>query len=280
MKIFVQVGCEMDPMINVRVDRESGAAHPEPGDRLMRVGLSGRLNVAVAVSLDATEVTAFAIGPGHSEALQHALAAGAGRAIALRQADSTNAAAPTTIPALADWLSEQQPDLVIGGRIVGGIAGRLGWAHLAGVGDLQLDRGRLHGIRHLERGNREEVHATLPAAVRLHIGVVRPPYISRSRIQSVSTSEIIQGSLSDDTGDVLMEIGPMHQKRERTRGAQTKHTTSSRGMDRLNSLMKGQEQPGRVAEKPSNIEPRKPEDLANEFVRYLRHYDLLPESRE
>jgi electron transfer flavoprotein alpha/beta subunit len=278
VNIFVQVCCEIDPTINVRIDRATGDAFAEPGDRLMRVGLSGRLNVAAAVSLGSVEVTAFAIDPGHSEALKHALAAGAGRAIALRQADNTSTATPTTIAALADWLSEQQPDLVIGGRFLGGIASRLGWAHLAGVGNLRLDRGTLHGIRHLERGNREEVKATLPAAVRLHIGAARPPYISRARINAVSTSEIFQESLAAEAGDVLTEIGPIHQKRERTRGAQTKRSTSSRGMDRLSSLMKGSVQPAKVAEKLSNDEPRKSEDLANEFVRYLRHYDLLPES--
>lgn len=271
--ILVQVWCEIDPTINVRIDRQSGVPHAEPGDVLLRVSPWGRANVAAALSIENAEVTAVACGTGHVEALRHALAAGAGSAIELVQ--SSHASSTFQVGVLAEWSRHRDIDLFIGDRTIGCLAGRLGWAHLAGVGGLTIHSERLHAIRYLERGAREEVTASLPASVVLCADTIRPPYVSRGRIGEVPLDQIQREEIRSSDETPTAEIGPLQQKRERTRAGQTTRSTSSRGADRLASLM----QPGSAAAKSQTTasaeEPQSAEELAEQFVRYLRHHDLL-----
>src|SRR5262245_10320611 len=111
LRVFVQVWCEIDPTLNVRVDRQTALPAVDPGDRLERVSPLGRAGVAAATRLRDAVVTAFALGTGHGDALHHALAAGADHAIELLSPGESNATLPVT--ALVEWLREQQPDLVI-----------------------------------------------------------------------------------------------------------------------------------------------------------------------
>src|SRR5262245_54131557 len=132
MRIWAQVWCEVDPTLNVRIDRSTGQPMPDPGDRLWRVSRLGRSGVAAALALGPAEVTAFALGPGHTDALRHALAAGASRSLEVL-ADGGDTMSPVVV---AEWLRQERPALVIADRWVGWVAGRLGWAHLAGLEEL------------------------------------------------------------------------------------------------------------------------------------------------
>jgi len=306
--IYVQVWTEIDPTLNVRVDRRSGEAHAEDGDLLHRVSPLGRAAVAAALAMSSTRVTVFAIGCGHREALQHGLAAGAAEAVELvsigreitdvgrallparvaatgRSAHPTNATlisrtmlspAGPSESAVADWLLHRQPDLVIADRMAGLIAGRLGWSHFAGLDDLQFNEHRLQAVRHLGRGEREVVTARLPAVVRLQTELIRPPYISRARIQAASPDEIPCERLTGEELQGIVEIGPFQPTRARTRFGRQARPSSSRGMDRLTALMSA---PGVTQQvdgsQPSLADNASAEEMAEEFVRYLMHHDLL-----
>lgn len=273
LRIFVQVWCEIDPTLNVRIERATATPVVEPGDQLWRVSPLGRTAVASALGLDAS-VTAFALGSGHADALRHALAAGAARAVELR-----GEGAGPSLAALADWLRGQAPDLVIGDRLVGRLAARLGWAHLAGLDELSIEQGTLRAVRHLGRGDREVVRARLPAAVRLQSEAVHPRYVSRSRLQAAADLTIEQHVLCHDlaTGaDGLLQAA-----RPRTRRSQTTSTpTASSASDRLQALIGAASSPTphptRTSAGGPVGEPTAPAQLAEEFVRYLLHHDLLP----
>jgi len=272
-RIFVQVWCEVDPTLNVRVDRQSGAPVVERGDLLMRVSPLGRFGVATALGIGC-EVTAFSLGEGHDPALRHALAAGAHRAIEINLSDGRHTS--DWVSPLAEWFRNQKPDLVIADRIAGRLAARLGWAHLAGLDQLHINGGNLRAIRHLGRGDCESVTAKLPAAVRLQTETPRARYVAQARIACVVDRAIEQVSLKvatvprrDD------EIGPLQLSRPRTKlGAATIAAPAS-GLDRLSALMGVGKVPTPAAPGPPESTTKTPDQMAEEFVRYLAHYNLL-----
>jgi electron transfer flavoprotein alpha/beta subunit len=270
LHILVQVWCEVDPTLNVRVDRQSAQPLVDPGDQLWRVSPLGRSAVAAALKLGDGVVTAFALGSGHKEALRYALAAGAGHAVELL-ASSADADA-ISVAALAEWLRRQAPDLVIADRLAGRLAARLGWSHLAGLDDLRIHEGKLWAVRRLGRGDREEVTARLPAVVRLHDESPQAPYVARARIQAASGCTIAQEILAGP-GSPRIEPGPLQPARARTRLGKAAPASGS-ASDRLQALMGGASKataPVKRAEK--NTEP---DQLAEEFLRYLLHHELLP----
>lgn len=267
--VLVQVWCEIDPTLNVRVDRHTGEAMADPPDRLRRVTPLGRVGVHAGLRLGGT-VTAFALGGGHRDALHHALAAGADRAIELLAAgDDPEALA---LAPLADWIQRQQPDLVIADRLAGFLAGQLGWAHLAGLDDLQISGGLLRAVRFLERGDREWVTAKLPAAVRLQSESVRPPYVSRARFQAVGDERIERESLPA-TEAAATEVGSLQQTRPRTRLGKVPAAPAASASDRLQALL-GLGKPASLATQVNEKTVATPEQMAEEFVRYLAHHQL------
>ena len=269
MKILVQVALEFDPDLNLRVDRRTGVVKPEEGDQLYRVWPLGRLGIQASLNLPDAEVTAFSVGHDHDRALRHALAAGAHRAVALTCKDDVSPGA------LAAWIKTEAADLVISDRRAGSVAWRLGWAHLAGLSELSVDQRRLSAIRHLGRGNRQRVTAPLPALVRLHSGVRRPPYISRTRIQQIEDNAWEVHTLPPQA-DPHLEPGPLQPARARTKGAQRKTRSSSSANDRAKALMGLATSAGSAENKPqATPSEQTPESMAQEFVRYLKHHDLL-----
>ena len=270
MNVFVQVWCEIDPTLNVRIDRQTNQPLTEPADQLRRVSPVARAGMAAAVQLRPTAVIAFAIGSGHAEALRHALAAGAARAVELTaDAADAEAIAPR---AIADWLAGQQADLLVGDRLAGAVAARLGWAHLAGLEELRSEAGRLQALRALGRGDRERVSARLPAAVRLQADAW-PPYISKARLQAVADRPIERVVLATVAGP--SEMGPLQISRPRTRTGQAPAPPSGSGSDRLQALMGGGKPAASTAARVAKTAGT-PEELAEEFVRYLLHHNLLP----
>ncbi len=266
MKIYVQVACEFDPDLNPRVDRRTGEVRAEPGDQLMRVWPLGRLGISRAMQLKGAEVTAFALGPEHEPALRYALAAGARRAVAVL-------CNPDKLPTqtLSRWLEEEKPDLVIADRLAGGLAWLAGWSHLGALSDLELREGRLLAVRHLGRGHRQRVSAALPAAVRL--APSPPPYISRTRLKAVADKTIETFELEGEAA-AGVEVGPLQPARARTRGAQ-KNAKSSKASDRVKALM-GLAAPATPATPaPTEDVSQTPDSMAEEFVRYLKHHQLL-----
>ncbi len=300
LRIFVQVWCEVDPTLNVRVDRQTGMPVVENGDVLMRVSPLGRFGVTTALDLvrssrgneahssgksesphvgcygrgNGGEVVAFSLGSVHEAALRHALAAGASRAV---QINLPSAGLESDwVASLAEWVREQKPDLVIADRIAGRLAARMGWAHLAGLDQLQMRDGQLRAIRHLARGDCESVTATLPAAVRLQAETLRSRYVAHARIAHVASRAIEQISLNVPAGSRKeAELGPLQLSRPRTKLGATPVAAPTSGLDRLSALMGV----GKVATPSASntLEPgaKTPDQMAEEFVRYLAHHDLL-----
>lgn len=267
LHIFVQVWCEIDPTANVRIDRQSGQAVVDEGDQLQRVSPLGRAGIAAAWSLG-QEVTAFALGAGHTNALGHALAAGADRAVELLGDGNSFAA-------LADWLKDQKADLVIADHLAGLVAGRLGWAHLAGLDNLEIRDNMVRAVRFLERGEREIVKARLPAAVRLRNESLRVPYLARARIQAASSLPIERVILPiQDDINHKEPTGPLQMARPRTRIGQTQFPPTTSASQRLGALM-GLGNPRAVVTPKSEKAASTPDELAEEFVRYLAHHNLL-----
>src|SRR5262245_40932307 len=115
LRVFAQVWCEIDPTLNVRVDRQTAQPIAEPGDQLERISPLGRAGVAAALRTNAATVTVVDLGDGHRGALEHGLASGASRAVELRtDGDHPEAVSMT---ALSDWLRDQHADLVIADRL-------------------------------------------------------------------------------------------------------------------------------------------------------------------
>ena len=289
MNVFVQVWTEIDPTLNVRVDRRSGDAVAEDGDVLYRVSPLGRAAIAAALAISPANVTAFSVGRGHFDALRHALAAGASQAIeltVLTDGDSlispksergTSRDASLAVSAvLATWFEENQAEFVIADRTAGLIAGLLGWSHLAGIDDLKFNSGRLEASRQLGRGNSEIVSARLPSVARLKTLSIKPPYISRARIQAVSSEAIRCEKLMGVKPQKNIELGQLQAARPRTRLGRQAQPTSSRGADRLAALMTQPNcnQPNATKEL-FDADHKSPEKMADEFVRYLLHHDLL-----
>ena len=291
-KILVQVWTEIDPTLNVRIDRASGQPLADEGDVLCRVSPAGRAAVAAATRIRDAEITAFAIGECHGAALRHALAAGASNAVAVaaecRQhapGDECSSRLATVgkiraTAAVSAWVHEQNPALVIADRCAGLIAGQLGWSHLAGLEHLEIDSDRLQAIRQLGRGDREIVIARLPAVVRLFDDRLGPPYISRERIRSVASNRIRREALpvqkQNDANIDVLEVGPLQPVRPRTRLGGASQNHSARGFDRLSALMSPATSPTAT---PGSSAPSAstPEQMAEEFVRYLIHHQLFPQ---
>ena len=253
------------------MDRQTGGPIADNGDLLSRVSPLGRAAIAEALRIEDADVTAFAIGSGNEDALRHALAAGANRAVQLTWDVNF-----TSIVPLANWLSEQKPDLVIADLLAGRVAARLGWAHLAGIDQLRIENARLRAIRHLGRGDCESVTATLPAAVRLQTESSNVPYISRARIAAVSGKPVEQMALGTNASNTKeVEVGALQLARPRTRLGAAPAATPAKAMDRLNALM-GLGGSAKVAT-PKAPEPtnKTPEQMAEEFIRYLAHHNLL-----
>jgi electron transfer flavoprotein alpha/beta subunit len=270
MKVFVQVWCEIDPTLNVRIDRQTSQPVAEPGDQLRRASLLGRAGVAAAAKLRPASLTAFALGAGHADALRYALAAGATRAIELTtDGPDGEAFAPA---ALADWFAAQAADLLIADRLAGLIAARLGWSHLAGLEDLQAESSRLRALRVLGRGDRERVSARLPAAVRLQSDS-RAPYVSRARLEAVAAQPIERIVLP--AAPALPAIGPVQINRPRARVSQTPAPAAGSASDRLQALMGGNKSSVNAGPRAAKTAAT-PDQLAEEFVRYLLHHGLLP----
>jgi electron transfer flavoprotein alpha/beta subunit len=271
LRVLVQVWCEIDPTLNVRLERQSSRPLAEAGDQLWRVSPLGRAGITAALGLGAT-VTAFALGTEHAPALRHALASGAAEAIQLVADVGPNDVIP--IPVLAEWLRGQHADLVIADRLAGLVAARLNWAHLAGLDELHMQDGALHAVRFLGRGDGEEVRASLPAAVRLRGDSLRAPYVSRSRILAIADRTIRQQSLS---GLAACSIAPgqLQIARPRTRLNPISAPTATSASGRLEALMGGGTIPAAAAPRGSKPDAT-PEELAEEFVRYLLHHQLLP----
>ena len=286
-RIFVQVWCEVDPTLNVRVDRQTGLPVVENGDVLMRISPLGRFGVATALQIAGAEVTVFCLGDGHEAALRHALAAGANRAL---QPTLPNICLESDwVSPVAEWLREVKPDLVIADRIAGRLAARLGWAHLAGLDQLQMDGGQLRAIRHLGRGDCESVTAKLPAAIRLQTETPRLKYVSQARIAAVASRTIEQVSLNlPATSRNDAELGPLQISRPRTKLGAAPVATPASGLDRLSALMgvvgrvtpsaplpTDQTRPARSDGPYPEPASKTPDEMAEEFVRYLAHHNLL-----
>ena len=282
MKIYVQVWTEIDPSLNVRVDRDSGQAIADDGDVLHRVSPLGRAAVGAALAMASSEVTAYSLGTGHRDALRHALAAGVSQVVELiagsgeAQGVDVRSCDRPSVAEVAEWLGRQQPDLVIADGTAGLIAGRLVWSHLAGLDALRFDGRCLEAHRHLGRGAQEVVTARLPAIVRLQTESVRPPYVSRARIKAVSPDAIRCERLTNGKQEPCLEVGRLHPTRPRTRVGVQAQPLAGRGQDRLAALM-SQAGPARAGSgaRSSAAPVASPQDMAEEFVRYLMHHDLL-----
>ena len=281
--VYVQVWCEIDPTLNVRVDRRTGECTPEEGDILTRVSPLGRAGVAAALDLAGADVTAFAIGEAHRDALRHALAAGATSAVLLslpgeaepNERGQMSGDQSFALP-LANWLREQTANLIVMDRLAGLVAGHLGWSHFAGVDQLEITGGRLHAIRHLGRGEREIVSAEIPAAVRLNEHGPPAPYINRHRLTVAGEGEIREATLPSYEHQPQVEIGALQAVRLRTRGVQRTPKAPARGMDRLQALMSGTSGASSSPQKADESREATPDEMADEFVRYLAHHQLLP----
>jgi electron transfer flavoprotein alpha/beta subunit len=264
-RIFVQVWCEVDPTLNLRVDRQTGVPVADNGDQLIRVSPLGRAGITAALAISDAEVTAFALGEGHDDALRHALAAGASHAVQVGAAS------------VSEWLRERQPGLVIADRIAGGIAARLGWSHLAGLDQLRVENGQLRAIRQLGRGDCEVVTAKLPALVRLQTETPRSRYVSAARITLAANKPIERWEFAGSTASgTRAELGPLQVARPRTKlGAIPPSTAPASGLDRLSALM-GMGRTATVAVSKSPEPTQKtPDEMAEEFIRYLAHHGLL-----
>ncbi len=278
LRIFVQVWCELDSSLNVRIDRQTGEPVADEGDLLWRISPLGRLGVQTALGIANADVTAFAIGTGHDAALRHALAAGVTRAVELAPAGDGSNRLPISV--WADWLQNQRVDVLIGDRDAGQVACRLGWAHLAGLESLQVAGQTLTAIRSLGRGDAEAVHAVLPAAVRIQEGSQRSKYISRARINAVAPSRIERVVLQPSVQHApLLQAGVLQAVRPRAKtgpsaAVATTPAAPVRAADRLQALL-GKSSAPAVA-KPVTKTDATPEQMAEEFVRYLVYHDLLP----
>lgn len=271
--IFVEAWNEIDPTLNVRIDRDTGIPSATNGDVLNRVSPLGRTAMSLAAKVPNAKITVYATGTGHREALQHALAAGATRAVELTtDADTTD---QISIASLSIWLRDENPDLVIAGRRAGRLAGHLRWSHLSGLERVEIESNRLRTIRNVGRGDREIVTARLPAIVRLHEEFLRPPYISRTRIQAVSANTIHQEVLPEDVTSTSIDAGRLQPARTRTRLGEKSQVRSERGIDRLGALMTASGGNLAMAKRSEPIDSS-PEQMAEEFVRYLVHHQLLP----
>jgi electron transfer flavoprotein alpha/beta subunit len=269
-RVVVQVWCEIDPTLPVHIDRQTGRPAADRGDRLWRISPLGRAAVAAALGLGG-KVTAFALGDEHQDALRCALAAGASRAVQLSLPED----AQVSVAGLADWLRGQQPDLVIADRLAGLVAARLGWAHLAGLDELSVKGGTLTAVRFLERGGREVVTARLPALIRLQADALRVPYVARARVHAVAKHPIEREMLNGLAGQIGT-AGPLQVARPRTRLGQQPAPAATSAGARLQALM-GAGAPR--APRRGTVEPAAPtpEQMAEEFVRYLAHHGLLAE---
>jgi electron transfer flavoprotein alpha/beta subunit len=266
LRVLVQVWSEFDPTLNLRVDRQSGTPVAEGGDVLRRVAPLGRAGIAAALRLGDVSVTVVAIGAGHEEALRHALAAGARRAVTLTGPGEQEIG----VASLAAWLEAIHADLVIADRLAGRIAGKLGWSHLAGIDQLEVVDRTLRAIRFLERGDREVVVAKLPAAVRLQTESFAVPYIARARIAAIPVARLEREVLAETTDVKRLELGPLQVPRPRVSGGSAPAAAGSAN-DRLQALMGGSKKPVAAAKDRAQT----PDEMAAEFVRYLAHHNLL-----
>jgi hypothetical protein len=133
----------------------------------------------------------------------------------------------------------------------------------------------LRAVRWLERGNREQVAARLPAAVRLHDEGARPPYIARARLQAAAGRAVERATLPAEEAPARgVETGPLQPARARTRAGTPAAPTAASAGDRLQALL-GLGRAPAAAPRRAGRAAATPEEMAEEFVRYLLHHNLL-----
>lgn len=157
-------------------------------------------------------------------------------------------------------------------------AARLGWAHLAGLSQLRVERGRLLAIRQFGRGASEAVWARLPAIVRLQADAAPLRYVARARLAEVGSRVIEQIPVSGPSPTPPpFEVGSLQVSRPRTRlGAAPNTPAPAKANARLGALMSVAPRPTAApVAKPPAAAPKTPDEMAAEIVRYLAHHQLL-----
>lgn len=273
-KIFVQVWTELDPSLNIKLNSNS---HPEaiPGDQLWRLSPLGRHGLELAKKIDNAEVFCFAVGSQHDAALIHALAAGAHKAFRVQSDPALDSKA--IVAEISQWLKKSRADLIIGDRLAGAIAQHSGFSHLAGLEDLEIKDASLVAKRVLSSSHKQKVSGSLPAAVRLNEHKLQIPYINHDRISQISLNSIENVTLKSPAVQSTATWGPYKFSRARTKiGKKLDSSKKLSGLGRFQALLGSSiKKPPTPSQEPKAADTKTPQSMAEEFVRYLVHNDLV-----
>ena len=99
-------------------------------------------------------------------------------------------------------------------------------------------------------------------------------YVSQGRLGAAMDREIERIWLEEGAG-AQTEAGPIQLVRPRTRLGAAAPEIPAGGMDRMKALMGMGQAPAVAAAKPSASAPETPDEMAEAFVRYLRHHELM-----
>jgi electron transfer flavoprotein beta subunit len=170
---------EVDP-VSGAIDWVRAAREPSPGSR-----------EAVELALGLGEVHVYGLGPPDVEdLLRECLALGAAAA----------AMAPD-VEALAAALSVAPFDLVLAPHrsgdgaaspVAGALAGLLDLPQATGVEALAVHGGEVRAVRRLDKGEREEVAAPLPAVIAVEPGIVRPRLASPAALIAARSAPVAE----------------------------------------------------------------------------------------
>jgi electron transfer flavoprotein beta subunit len=184
MKVLVLLEVGVDIRIPPERDSRSGRVREEWLIREVDPASDRALDLALTLTADRPNghVTAVHLGPPeHDSFLYQALARGCARAIRVWDDEAAQARTAGKALVLAAAARAAGYDLVLTGNkgVVGGsgqlgvlLAAHLGVACVTEVGDatLSVDSRRLAATRHLDRGFRETIEATLPLVVTVSAG--------------------------------------------------------------------------------------------------------------
>jgi electron transfer flavoprotein beta subunit len=272
MRILVCVKQIYDARLPLKTDGQRVA--PAAGQPVYEISPGSRAALEWALRLKrpgGSDVTALALGGQETEAaLRSSLALGADRAVHLVTGGDVALETWQMAGFVKNVVVARSIDLVLCGDGVFGpfLAQAVGWPQITRSVHLAVDeKGEIHALRLLERGDREEVSGWLPAVVTCHSTGCEPAYVSVLRLQQAANLSIERISCQESApvavGLAQVDIGPP-KPRPRRMAAPAAGMSAAQ---RMNFLMGGQ---ARGAVKDNRLVTGDPDGAAEKILQYLK----------
>lgn len=290
MKIAVLMKPILDCGVHLSVDDKSLAVVQKDQRPCWITNPVDRTALEAALAIKERErtvqVTAVSyVHPDRAEAVCHAMARGADRAVMIEDEKESEKDAATVSAALSRFLARERVDLVLCGNrsmdsgmaCVGPfIAEHLGIPQVTGAVEIAiLNQNKTIMVhRRLDKGNREVIEADLPAVVTVDGMLVQPRYVSAYALMAARKRSIERITLEslgmEKTGSVRMRLIKVEPPRPRPKRTFTPDVRLS-AAERMKMIRSG----GMARKTETEALTGTPESIAEGIVAFLQDKGML-----